>query len=108
MTAPFISGTKPKALSVPDKVLLAKRQPALATFLMREVAKELDALGDSVGVAAVEYFFDNVDDRRGRFDEIDAALADANLTERVSRSASYYPGNELPDDVFFSITGEAA
>lgn len=86
-----------------DRVSIAKANPDLASVLLSIVLNEADRHGDSEVVEATQYALDT-----GDYSELDAIFEEEERFERTLHAASYYPGNELPDDVFFAITGEAA
>ena len=102
-------GKRLKAMNWHELVAVAKRNRPLAPIVISIILNDADARGESDAVAAAQYCLDTMaDDPTGCFDELDGLLRESDRFERVQTAASYYPGNELPDDVFFAITGEAA
>lgn len=102
-------GLRLTRMSWPELVGVAKVQPALAPILLSRIEIEAIDEGQCEWAEAARYALDNLPaDPRGCYDELDGLIADGDRVERTLTAASYCPGNELPVDVFFSITGEAA
>lgn len=104
--APFPTTTS--GMSWRERVEVAKANPSLAQVLISIVLNEADRRGDSKMVDAAQACLDTMpDDFAGCFEPLDELFAEADLDERLAGLAAWYPGGELPDDVFYSVRGAA-
>lgn len=83
-----------------DRVSVAKANPGLADVMLTLLRDEADREGDTLVVVAAQYALDT-----GDYSELDAIFEEEERFERVAHTASYYPGNELPDWRFNQIVG---